>query len=131
MGLIEGKPLTVRGLKTETRPSRYVDGPSSYGLVNRIRQRENKSLSKTFYWRGRVTDDSGEPQDVEHKIGPFPIVSLLDARQKARHYYEIAFEGGNPFGEQSPVPMLSAAVEIVIALPRIHRRVVESLPERG
>ena len=112
--LIRGQPFTIRSLETETRPGRYNDGPNSNGLSNRIRVKSNNKLTKTFYWRGRIKGD-----DKEYKLGPFPNVSIKEARDIARDYYKLALENKDPRGEdaeEKPIPLLSIATESVIRI---------------
>ena len=120
MGLVKGAPLKVHGLESETRPGRYRDGPNAYGLSNRIRLREDKSLSKLFYWRGRVRGKNGKKaEDKEYKIGPFPIISLTGAREIAHEYFKSALEGKDPCEETEetkPIQKISEATEIVIGI---------------
>lgn len=120
MGLVKGQPLTVRGLETETRPGRYIDGPNSNGLSNRIRSRKNGSLSKIFYWRGQI-QNKGElcEEPKEYPLGPFGVVSLTDARDMAREYSRLALAGKDPRGEEPEpirIPTLTVATEAVIVL---------------
>ena len=99
MGIDRSKPLTHRGIMSETRPGRYKDILNDFGLEIRIRALKGGDVSKRFYQRRRINGD-----DAEIPFGPFPAVSLDDARHKALKNQVIIEEGGDPREDKKPVP---------------------------
>ena len=117
MGIKRGQRLTDRGIKSETRPGRYIDGPNSLGLELRIRRRNSGSPSKTYVQRLRIKRKN-DPYDREYTHGPSDIVFLADARKKARIYAGLAADGIDPEPREEPnvVPTYAEATEVTIAI---------------
>ena len=122
MGIDRSKPLTHRGISTETRPGRYKDTLNDVGLEIRIRALKGDGVSRCFYQRRRI---NGE--DAEIPFGKFPARSLDDARIKALKNQLIIQEGGDPREDLKPVlepvqdteqqvPIMLEAVELFIPL---------------
>ena len=122
MGIDRSKPLTHRGISTETRPGRYKDTLNDVGLEIRIRALKGDGVSRCFYQRRRING-----KDAEIPFGKFPARSLDDARIKALKNQLIIQEGGDPREDLKPVlepvqdteqqvPIMLEAVELFIPL---------------
>ena len=101
--------LSAAFARTVTQPGRYGDGRGSYGLSLLVKPTANGRLSKTWSQRvrfhGRVTNIG---------LGPYPIVTLAEARKKAVTNRRTIEKGLDPRG--SRVPSFSQATEKVIAI---------------
>ena len=101
------KQLSARGVATITQPGKYIDG---HGLFLRITETGAKQ------WVQRVTIQ-GRRRDIGH--GPYPLVSLAEAREKAFSFRKAAREGRDPYAERrkdSPIPTFAEAATAVIEL---------------
>ncbi len=101
--------LSAAFVRTVTQPGRYGDGRGGYGLSLLVKPTANGRLSKTWSQRvrfhGRVTNIG---------LGPYPIVTLAEARKKAVANRRTIEAGLDPRG--SRVPSFSQATEKVIAI---------------
>ena len=104
-----GSAVSVRNVKT---PGRYSAGETLYLMVW-----PNGRKS----WVQRLTVE-GRRSDLG--LGPYPTVSLAEAREKARENRSLAKSGGNPLAAKREEAML-AAVPTFEALARQH--IVENL----
>lgn len=108
------KPLTAafcRNVKpTGQREDRYGDGGrGSNGLYLRVWRRANGRVGKA--WAQRITING---RRTNLGLGPHPIVSLAEAREKAIENRRAAYQGRDPRGEG--VPTVAQAAERVIKL---------------
>ena len=103
------KPLTATGVKALKVPGRYGDGRGGHGLYLRVRRRTNGRLAKAWCQRVRI----GE-RVTNIGLGPFPRVTLAEARAKALKNVQAIERGHDPRG--GGVPTFAEAAEKVIAL---------------
>lgn len=97
-------PLTDRKVKT-AGPGRHGDGNGLYLLVK---------ASGTRSWLLRFTDNSGKRRD--HGLGPYPLVTLADARQRALEARRAINAGADPVAEgrrRVGVPFRAVAEELI------------------
>jgi len=99
--------LTTAGIKAISEPGRYIDGD---GLMLRV----TESGSKNWILRVRI---EGERRDVG--LGSFKVVTLAEAREKAREYRRLIAQGVDPVAEKKkvvdPVPTFREAATRVHA----------------
>ena len=124
MGIDRNKPLTHRGIMSETRPGRYVDIKNDVGLEIRIRALTRGKVSRRFYQRRRI---NGE--DAEIPFGPFPAVLLDDARPKALRNQLIISEGGDPREDTEPAP--EPAPDTARRIPTVLQALERYLPAQN
>lgn len=78
-------------------PGRYGDGRSGYGLYLRVHKSRNGRITKSWGQRlrirGRVTNLG---------LGPYPVVTLAEAREKALENRRTTYRGEDPRGESLP-----------------------------
>ena len=90
-------------------PGRYGDGRGGHGLYLRVHRMANGRLSKSWGQRLRIC---GKATNVG--LGPYPVVTLAEARAKALENRRVAHRGGDPRGER--VPTFRTLAEKVIRL---------------
>ncbi|MFM5885409.1 MAG: tyrosine-type recombinase/integrase [Novosphingobium sp.] len=99
--------LTATKIKTLTEPGRYIDGD---GLMMEIAPGGSRS------WKLRVRVD-GKRRDFG--LGSLSIVTLTEAREKAREYRRLIAQGVDPVAEKKKeeivIPAFRAAAEQVHA----------------
>lgn len=100
------KQLSAMFVKNVTRPGKYGD---LHGLILQVRP----TGSKYWFWRGTVR---GKRMDLG--IGPFPYVSLAEARQTAFEFRRASKRGQDPRGQRACPSLADAAEEVI----RLHRR---------
>ena len=105
------KQLSATFVKTVNRPGRYGDGRGGYGLSLLVKGTSTGRLSKTWSQRIRV---NGEPCNVG--LGPYPVVSLAEARAAALENRRAVAQGRDPRDRSGGVPTFAQAVEKVIAI---------------
>ena len=94
----------------------HGDGRGNNGLQLRVTKRVNGELSKSFHQRVRL---KGKPINVP--IGPYPIITLKEARDKALENGRLARKGSDPRpskkdeADKKDVPTFDEAAELVIA----------------
>ena len=101
--------LSARFVETVSRAGRYGDGRGGYGLSLLVKATKNGRVSKTWSQRIRING-----QVTNLGLGPYPIVTLAEARRKALKNRQAVEQGRNPRG--GGVPTFSAAAEKVIAI---------------
>lgn len=101
--------LNASFVRTVTRPGRYGDGRGGHGLSLLVKPMSNGRLSKSWAQRLRI---NGKPVNIG--LGPFPVVTLAEARQKALDNRRTVAQGGDPRG--GGMPTFAQAAEKVIAL---------------
>ena len=104
------KMLSATFVRNINQPGRYGDGRGGFGLSLLVKSRDNGRLSKTWSQRLRI---DGEETNVG--LGPWPVVSLKKAREKALENRQLVEEGHDPrerVGRR--VPTLAEASEAVL-----------------
>ena len=92
-----------------SKPGRYGDGHGGHGLSLLVKERAGGGVRKMFTQRLRI---NGKPCDLG--LGPYPVVTLKQARAKALENRRAAFNGLDP--RTSRIPTFATAAEKVIAL---------------
>ena len=104
------KPLSAGFVKTIKTPGRYGDGGrGSHGLYLRVWERANGRIGKA--WAQRITING---RRTNFGLGPYPIVSLAEAREKALENRRAAYQGRDPRGDG--IPTFEKAAETVIRM---------------
>lgn len=104
------KPLSASFVKHVKRQGRYGDGGrGSHGLYLRVWLRPNGRVGKAWAQRLRI---GGKVTSLG--LGPYPIVTLAEARAKALDNRRAAHAGRDPRG--GGVPTFEAAAKKVIKL---------------
>ena len=105
------KVLNARFVETVSRPGRYGDGRGGYGLFLNVKPTVNGRLSKSWVQRIRVSNR------ITHiGLGPYPIVTLAEARGIARDNRRGIAQGRDPRG--GGIPTFRQALEKVLELQR-------------
>ena len=103
------KKLSASFVKAISQPGRYGDGRGGHGLSLLVKPMTNGRLSKTWCQRiqriGRVGNIG---------LGPYPVVTLAEARTKALANRRAITQGRDPRGEG--IPTFEEAAEKVIAI---------------
>ena len=103
-------PLSDGFVRTLKKPGKYTDGPTGFGLYLRARlSSDGKRLLKRHYQKRNIGD-----RPVDLYIGPYPEISLTDARKIAFANAQLIENGGDPREEKKKkqaVPTLAAAAE--------------------
>ena len=105
------RTLSAAFVRTISRPGVYGDGRGGRGLSLRVHRTVNGRISKT--WRQRVRIE-GRLTSVG--LGPYPEVTLAEARRKALDNGRAVRHGGDPRGRG--VPTFAEAAEGTIKLHR-------------
>ena len=92
-----------------TTPRRYGDGRGGHGLSLLVKSTTTGRVSRTWAQRLRI---DGKPVDLG--LGSFPVVTLAEARAKARG----VAQGKDPRAAVTTIPTFRDAVDKVIALHR-------------
>lgn len=101
-------PLTARQVRALTQPGRYGDGSRGHGLSLLVKATASGRLSKTWSQRVRVGG-----RETRIGLGPYPLVTLAEARARALDNAFAARAGRHPVA--SDVPTFAEAAETVIA----------------
>ena len=101
--------LTARFCETVTKSGRHGDGRGGYGLALNVKPTANRRISKSWTQRLRI---GGKPTNIG--LGPFPLVSLADARAHALDNAKMVYKGHDP--RSGGMPALAEAIEAVIKL---------------
>ena len=117
------RTLTAAFVRTVGRPGVYGDGRGGRGLSLRVYRTVNGRITKT--WRQRVRID-GRLTSIG--LGPYPEVTLADARQKALDNSRRVRQGQDPRGRG--VPTFAEAAERTIELHRDGWKAGSPLPEQ-
>ena len=106
------KVLSATFVRTITRPGRYGDGRGGFGLSLLVKPRDNGRLSKTWCQRLKV---DGKLTNIG--LGPYPLVTLKEARDKALDNRRAVEKGSDPRKQRgSLVPTFADAAEAVIKI---------------
>ena len=104
------KPLSASFVKHVKRPGRYGDGGrGSHGLYLRVWRRPNGRIGKAWAQRLRV---GGKVTSLG--LGPYPVVTLAEARGEALGNRRATHAGRDPRG--GGVPTFEAAAKKVVEL---------------
>ena len=118
------RTLTAAFVRTVGRPGVYGDGRGGRGLSLRVRRTASGRITKT--WRQRVRID-GRLTSIG--LGPYPEVTLAEARQKALDNSRGIRLGQDPRGGRG-VPTFADAAERTIELHRDAWKAGSPLPEQ-
>ena len=105
------RTLSAAFVRTVNRPGVYGDGRGGRGLSLRVHRTRDGRITKT--WRQRVRI---EGRLTSIGLGPYPEVTLAEARQKALDNSRGVLLGQDPLGRG--VPMFAEAAERTIKLHR-------------
>ena len=105
-----GRPLTATFVRTVKRPGRYGDGRGGHGLSLLVKPMRNGRISKTWSQRVRI---NGRP--TYRGLGPYPLVSLAEARKLALENARELRAGRDPWAA-ARVPTFEQAAERVIGI---------------
>ena len=103
------KRLSATFVRQVSQPGRYGDGWGGYGLSLLVRQGAS-GVRKTWAQRLRI---GGRPVNIG--LGPYPIVTLAEARAAAFENARTVYQGRDPRERPNRVPTFEAAVEKVVA----------------
>ncbi len=117
------RTLTAAFVRTVNRPGVYGDGRGGRGLSLRVHRTKSGRISKT--WRQRVRIE-GRLTSVG--LGPYPEITLAEARRKALDNSRAVVHGGDPRGRG--VPTFAEAAERTIELHRDGWKAGSPLPEQ-
>ena len=104
------KRISASFVRTVKAPGRYGDGRGGHGLSLLVKPASSGKLSKTWSQRLRV---NGKPTNIG--LGPYPVVTLAEARAKALENRRAAFQGRDP-RRGAGVPTFQEAAEKVIGI---------------
>ena len=110
-------------VRTISRPGVYGDGRGGRGLSLRVHRTVTGRITKT--WRQRVRI---EGRLTSIGLGPYPEITLAEARQKALDNSRAVRHGGDPRGRG--VPTFAEAAERTIELHRDGWKAGSPLPEQ-
>ena len=117
------RTLSAAFVRTISRPGVYGDGRGGRGLSLRVHRTASGRITKT--WRQRVRI---EGRLTSIGLGPYPEVTLAEARQKALDNSRTVRHGGDPRGRG--VPTFGEAAERTIKLHRDAWKAGSPLPEQ-
>ena len=117
------RTLTAAFVRTISRPGVYGDGRGGRGLSLRVYRTATGRISKT--WRQRVRI---EGRLTSIGLGPYPEITLAEARQKALDNNRAILHGGDPRG--CGVPTFAEAAKRTIELHRDGWKAGSPLPEQ-
>ncbi|MXW67352.1 MAG: tyrosine-type recombinase/integrase [Gemmatimonadales bacterium] len=117
------RTLSAAFVRTVNRPGVYGDGRGGRGLSLRVHRTRDGRITKT--WRQRVRI---EGRLTSIGLGPYPEVTLAEARQKALDNSRGVLLGQDPRGRG--VPTFSEAAERTIKLHRESWKAGSPLPEQ-
>lgn len=118
------KPLSASFVKHVKRQGRYGDGGrGSHGLYLRVWRRPNGRIGKAWAQRLRI---GGKVTSLG--LGPYPVVTLAEARAKALDNRRVAHAGRDPRG--GGVPTFEAAAKKVIKLHSRTWKAGSTLPQQ-
>ena len=105
------KRLTARFVRAVKRPGRYGDGRGGHGLSLLVKPTRSGRLSKTWAQRLRISG-----RDFNVGLGPYPVVTLAEARRAALENRRATFQGRDP--RVGDTPTFAEAAQSVIRLRR-------------
>ncbi len=105
------KRLTASFVRAVTRPGRYGDGRGGHGLSLLVKPTKSGRTSKTWSQRLRI-----DGKAVNIGLGPYPVVTLADARRAALENRRLTWHGKDP--RKGRTPTFAEAARHVIRLRR-------------
>ena len=117
------RTLTAAFVRTVNRPGVYGDGRGGRGLSLRVHRTKNGRISKTWRQRLRI-----EGRLTSVGLGPYPEITLAEARRKALDNSRAVRHGGDPRGRG--VPTFAEAAERTIELHRDGWKAGSPLPQQ-
>ena len=105
------RTLTAAFVRTVNRPGVYGDGRGGRGLSLRVHRTKTGRISKTWRQRLRI-----EGRLTSVGFGPYPEITLAEARRRALDNSRAVRHGGDPRGRG--VPTFAEAIERTIELHR-------------
>ncbi|WP_420438304.1 tyrosine-type recombinase/integrase [Candidatus Palauibacter sp.] len=105
------RTLTAAFVRTVNRPGVYGDGRGGRGLSLRVHRTRSGRISKTWRQRLRI-----EGRLTSVGLGPYPEITLAEARRKALDNSREVRHGGDPRG--GGVPTFAEAADRTIELHR-------------
>ena len=105
------KRLTASFVRAVKRPGRYGDGRGGHGLSLLVKPTKSGRLSKTWAQRLRING-----RDINLGLGPYPVVTLAEARNAALENRRATFRGRDP--RTGGTPTFEEAAQYVIGLRR-------------
>ncbi|MCY4572201.1 MAG: Arm DNA-binding domain-containing protein, partial [Gemmatimonadetes bacterium] len=91
------KRLNATFVKAIKQPGRYGDGRGGHGLSLLVKPTRSGRLSKTWSQRLRI-----DGRAVNVGLGPYPVVTLSDARKAALENRRVTVQGGGPRAGSTP-----------------------------
>ncbi|MCY4397743.1 MAG: site-specific integrase [Gemmatimonadetes bacterium] len=117
------RTLTAAFVRTVSRPGVYGDGRGGRGLSLRGHRTKSGRISRTWRQRLRI-----EGRLTSVGLGPYPEITLAEARRKALDNSRAVRHGGDPRGRG--VPTFAEAAERTIELHRDGWKAGSPLPEQ-
>ena len=117
------RTLSAAFVRTISRPGVYGDGRGGRGLSLRVHRTATGRITKT--WRQRVRI---EGRLTSLGLGPYPEITLAEARRKALDNSRAVRHGGDPRGRG--VPTFAQAAKRTIELHRDGWKAGSPLPEQ-
>ena len=105
------KRLSAAFVRTVNVPGRYGDGRGGHGLSLLVKPRSIGRFSKSWSQRIRIAR-----KPVNIGLGPYPIVTLAEAREQALRNRRTLAQGGDPRDRPHAMPAFKEAVDAVIAM---------------
>ena len=117
------RTLTAAFVRTVNRHGVYGDGRGGRGLSLRVHRTKSGRISKTWRQRLRI-----EGRLTSVGLGPYPEITLAEARRKALDNSRAVRHGGDPRGRG--VPTFAEAAERTIELHRDGWKAGSPLPQQ-
>ncbi len=117
------RTLTAAFVRTVSRPGVYGDGRGGRGLSLRVHRTKSGRISRTWRQRLRI-----EGRLTSVGLGPYPEITLAEARRKALDNSRAVRHGGDPRGRG--VPTFAEAAVRTIELHRDGWKAGSPLPEQ-
>ena len=117
------RTLTAAFVRTANRPGVYGDGRGGRGLSLRVHRTKTGRISKTWRQRLRI-----EGRLTSVGLGPYPEITLAEARRKALDNSRAVRHGDDPRG--GGVPTFAEAAERTVELHRDGWKAGSPLPEQ-
>ena len=117
------RTLTAAFVRAVNRPGVYGDGRGGRGLSLRVHRTKTGRISKTWRQRLRI-----EGRLTSVGFGPYPEITLAEARRKALDNSRAVVHGGDPRGRG--VPTFAEAAERTIELHRNGWKAGSPLPQQ-
>ena len=117
------RTLTAAFVRTVNRPGVYGDGRGGRGLSLRVHRTKAGRISRTWRQRLRI-----EGRLTSVGLGPYPEITLAEARRKALDNSRAVRHGGDPRGRG--VPTFAEAADRTIELHRDGWKAGSPLPQQ-